>query len=115
MPALAVNSGTRAWEIAAASTARPRQTRGGVDAGPWRRARDEGLDEGQPPDLATKNNLAAGAERYRKRVSGLLTIRIKGALGGNYSFDTLPLIDGFAFNAEIIRLVLQNKGIATGA
>ena len=63
MPALAVNSGTRAWEIAAASTARPRQTRGGVDAGPWRRARDEGFDEGQPPDLATKNNLAAGAER----------------------------------------------------
>ena len=87
---------------------------GGVDVG-LQRARDEGLDEGQPPDLATKNNLAAGAERYRKRVSGLLTIRIKGALGGNYSFDTLPLIDGFAFNAEIIRLVLQNKGIATGA
>jgi len=36
---------------------------GGVDVGPWQRARDEGLDEGQPPDLATKNNLAAGAER----------------------------------------------------
>ena len=112
MLALAVNSGTRVWEIAAASTARPRQTRGGVDAGPWRRARDEGLDEGQPPDLATKNNLAAGAERYRKRVSGLLTIRIKGALGGNYSFDTLPWIDCFAFNAEIICLVLQNKRVA---
>jgi hypothetical protein len=35
---------------------------GGVDVGPSHRAREEGLDEGQPPDLA-KNNLAAGAER----------------------------------------------------
>ena len=113
MPALVVNSGTRAWEIVAASTARPRQTRVVVlTLGLGQRARDEGLDEGQPPDLATKNNLAAGAERYRKRVSGLLTIRIKGALGGNYSFDTLPWIDCFAFNAEIICLVLQNKRVA---
>jgi hypothetical protein len=88
---------------------------GGVDVGPWQRARDEGLDEGQPPDLATKNHLAAGPSAYRKRVSGLLTIRIKGALGGNYSLDTLPWIDCFAFNAEIVCLVLQNKGIAAGA
>ena len=62
MPALAVNSGTRAWEIAAASTARPRQSRVVVLTLGLGKGR-EGLDEGQPPDLATKNNLAAGAER----------------------------------------------------
>jgi hypothetical protein len=116
MPALAVNSGTRAWEIAAASTARPRQSRVVV------------LTLGLGKGRATKVSMRASRlilrrrtilppvpSAYRKRVSGLLTIRIKGALGGNYSFDTLPWIDCFAFNAEIIRLVLQNKGIAAGA
>ena len=72
----------------------------------------EGLDACRPPDLATKTILPSVLSAYRNRVSGLLAIRIKGALGCNYSFDTVPWIDRFAFNAEIIRLVLQNKCVA---
>jgi hypothetical protein len=158
MPALAVNSGTRAWEIAAASTARPRQSwvvlltlglaKGagrhavarpsngftlivGIILGSWSSRRRAWLTKCAPRHASTpatlagrflKVSMSAGRpilrrlpsvlSAYRNRVSGLLTIRIKGALRRNYSFDTLPWIDRFAFNAEIICLVLQNKSVA---
>jgi hypothetical protein len=115
MPALAVNSGTRAWEIAAASTARPRQRRVVVLTLGLRIGRAKKVSMRASRLILRRTILPPVPSAYRKRVSGLLTIRIKGALGGNYSFDTLPWIDCFAFNAEIIRLVPQNKGIATGA
>ncbi len=43
---------------------------------------------------------------------GLLQSEIKVPFDANYPFDTLPRIDCFAFNAEIICLGLQNKRVA---
>ena len=65
-------------------------------------------------ELRDKSAISGFVPSKPEDASGFFAIRIEGSIRRNYSLDTLPRIDGIAFNAEIVRLVFQNEGVAAG-